>query len=309
MGNLVDTCLSQLVRLVHSANTELLALIQGQVDNTKDDTLPDWLYANWYTRPAAEQLARAIIPGRTSLVPALHAALASTGQWETGWVVLQALPGNKCVAGRNQFTRVLLSGEYANVARPGAPVAPGDGLAVLNRLAWLDEATGFWSARSLMAEPRHPLKRVYFSVGYADVGNVLKQLVPVLEKVGKAWSLKCPGQAHEFDRVDSLVVYVSSTDWPAFAMPIEAILPKLAPYLRDDTPPLTLPFGRGASTADSPLEDLSFGQSRCIALAPGVRTLVSTPGIRPPGALELLKQSLAKHAIDPAAPWKCKEHG
>jgi hypothetical protein len=57
------------------------------------------------------------------------------------------------------------------------------------------------------------------------------------------------------------------------------------------------------------VEDLSFGQSRCIALAPGVRTLVSTPGIRPPDALELLKQSLAKHAIDPAAPWKSKEHG
>ena len=287
------------------AHDELSALTGRNGADTKIDVLADWLYVHWYSRPAVAWDCAQIPPGRANLVPALRAALATTGRWETGWVALQVMPNNACLAGRGQFTRIVASGDYANVARPGVPVAPGDGLAVLDRLDWVDEPTSFWGARSLEAEPAHPFKRVYWSVGWNCVGNVLRRLLPVLDAADRPWSLKCPSQAAEFSRVDSLVVYVAQADWPVFEPLVRALAQQLTAYLRDGVPPLTLPIARGVALSDSPVQTQSFGQSRCVALAEGVRDLVVQARINTSESVALLKRSLRARAIDPAKPWVC----
>ena len=304
-ADIVDAPLSRLVETVRRAHDELSAFASRNDRNAQADVLADWLYLHWYSFPATAWDSAPIPPGRTNLIPALRASLAATGRWETGWVALQIMPNNACVAGRGKLTRIVASGDYANVARPGVPVAPGDGLAVLDRFDWVDEPTGFWGARSLEAEPPHPHKRVYWSVGWDSVGTVLRRLVPVLDAAERPWSLKCPSQAAEFARVDSLVVYVAQADWPVFEPPIRALAPRLAAYLRDGVPPLTLPLARGVALADSPAQTQSFGQSRCVALADGVRKLIARTDIETSEAIALLKQCLHAHAIDPAKPWVC----
>lgn len=305
----VDAHLHRLVETVRRARDRLGTPDSLQGPDARNNQLAEWLYAHWYSCPPAALDCAPVPVGRASLVPALRAALAATGRWETGWVALQVMPDNACLAGRGPLTRIVASGDYANVARPGVPVAPGDGLAVLDRLDWVDEPTGFWGARSLEAEPPHPLRRVYWSVAWDRVGDVLRRLVPVLDATGRPWSLKCPTQAAEFARVDSLVVYVAQLDWPAFEPPVRALALRLAPDLRDAVPPLTDPIARGVALADSPGRTQSFGQSRCVALAQGVRALLARPNIEAPEAVALLKHSLRACAIDPSTPWACDRDG
>jgi hypothetical protein len=302
----VDGPLLRLVEMVRRAHDEMNDLASGHGPDAQTDGLADWLYGQWYSCPATAWDPAPIPPGRTDLVPALRAALAAVGGWQAGWVALQVMPDNACLAGRGKLTRIVASGNYANVARPGVPVAPGDGLAVLDRLEWVDESTGFWATRTLEAEPAHPLRRVYWSVGWDCVGTLLRGLVPVLDAVGKPWSLKCPRQAAGFARVDSFVVYVAKADWPVFDGPVRALAPRLCASLRDGVPPLTLPIARGVALADSPVQlTQSFGQSRCVVLAEGVRTMLARTDIETSEAIALLKQCLLARAIDPAKPWLC----
>jgi HopA1 effector protein family len=301
----VDGPLSRLVETVRRAHDELTAFTSRNGPNGEVDVLADWLYLHWYSCPATAWDSAPIPPGRTNLLPALRASLAATGRWETGWVALQVMRDNACLTGRGQLTRIVASGDYANVARPGVPVAPGDELAVLDRLDWVDEPTGFWSARSLEAEPPHPLRRVYWSVGWDSIGAVLRRLVPVLDAADRPWSLKCPTQAAEFTRIDSLVVYVARADWPVFEAPVRALALRLSAYLRHSVPPLTLPIASGVALADSPARTQSFGQSRCAALAEGARALLARPDIEMPEAIALLKNCLRARAINPDRPWVC----
>lgn len=301
----VAPSLSRLVGTVRRAHDELRALVAGSGTGAPDDVLADWLYSHWYSCPEAAADSARRPPGRARLVSALRAALAAVGRWETGWVALKVLPDNACLAGRGWLTRIVASGDYANVARPGVPAAPGDGLAVLDRLEWVDEATGFWAVRSLAAEPAHPLRRLYWSVGWEYIGAVLRRLVPMLDAAQRPWSLKCPSQTADFTRVDSLVVYVSRADWPVFEPLVRTLAPQLAGWLRVAVPPLTLPVARGVALADNPAQAQSFGQHRCSALADGVRGLLAGGHLPIAEAVALLEQSLRASGIDPARPWAC----
>jgi hypothetical protein len=298
----VDAALARLARLVESARPELGALA-GAADAPV--ALADWLYAHWYTAPAPRWRAPPVTGARDILVPQLRAALAAAGRWEPGWVALRPLGRDRWLAARGALVRALAPGDYANWARPGVPPAPGDGLAVLDRLEWVDPATGFWAARSLAAEPAAPLKRLYCSVGAGAAAAVLHALIPVLDASGCPWSLKCPAEAAGFARADSMVVYLARGDWPVVEPRLLALLPRLRRELRSAVPPLTLPIGRGAAVADNPaLDGQSFGQSRCAALVAGVRALLAAPAA-PAAALGVLKQSLREHGIDPGRPWEC----
>jgi len=298
----VDVALARLGRLVGSARSELVALA---ADGTAA-ALADWLYAHWYTQPSPRGRTASVRDCRDSLVPQLRAALAAVGRWETGWVALRPLGDGRWLATRGALVRALAPGAYANWARPGVPPAPGDGLAALDRIEWVDQATGFWTARSLAAEPTAPLKRLYCSVGADAAPTVLRALVPMLDATTRPWSLKCPAESAGFARADSLVVYFAQSDWREFEPRLLELLPRLGRNLRCAVPPLTLPLGRGTALADSPAQTgQSFGQSRCAALAPGVRTLLAKPRIAE-AALGVLKQSLRDHGIDPARPWECR---
>lgn len=295
----VQASLSELASLVRSAREPLRQIAHSASDS---DLVADWLYENWY---CASNDAGGVQITQTWFMAALGAALASTGRWETGWVALAGAVDGHIVAGRGAFTRRLAPGDYANIARPGLPVEPGDGLVVLDRLHWLDEPTGFWGARSLEREPPLPHKRLYISVNCANVCSVLRRLVPRLDAVQKPWSLKCPSDPQRFARVDALIVYVSRADWALFEPVLRAVASEVEPLVRSTVPPLTQPIATGFASADSPTNGFSFGQHCCKALATGVRGLLSDDTRDPQQALGLLQSSLITHGIDPQQPWVC----
>lgn len=290
---------ASLARLVDLVNHQSAAL-QG----LPHSALTDWLYAQWYTTPAATFAHSDLQAPAQDLQTLLRAALEHPRHWESGWVALEVAAGQRVLAGRGPQRRLLIPGDFANLARPGVPVAPGDGLATWGLLSWRDPPTGFLGLRPCRAEPAGPLVRVYFSVGLPALPRVMREVVLVLETLGQPWSLKCPGQPADYGRVDSLVVYLQQADWAIAKAALTTLATRLAPHLRCATPPLTRPMGRGVAWAIDPSNHQSFGQSRAAALAVAVSTWLQS-GQDVPLHRSALVAALATAGIDPAQPWSC----
>jgi HopA1 effector protein family len=275
-----------------------------QATTAAADPIAAWLYATWYCALPAPDRPAGVERDTVDLRSALRVAPAAAGRWETGWIVLQAGQNGVCSAGRKSQMRALSPGDYANVARPGMPVAPGDALAVRQLVDWVDEATGFWCAQSSYGEPDRPLNRLYLSAGSEQVGFVLHAMTAALDGLELRYALKCPCDAGNYARADSLVVYLEREAWSGAEAVIRATVRKMQDRLRAAPPPLTRKIGPGAGMAEDPQDGMSFGESRCRALAPGVRALLGRPAGSAKGSLLVLAEALRAAGIDPARPWR-----
>ncbi len=303
----VIDALRRLLRLIRPAPEALVSAGRDRSQVPNDDAVLDefagWLYARWYTDDATQQSA-AVVPGRANLASALAVTVASSGQWETGWVALQSSPNGDCVASSRSVTRQLLPGQYANTARPGIAPRPGDGLAVCTLLDWVDDRTGFWHMQSRAGEPTKPLMRVYWNVDWPHAGHVLKCITEALDGQGIRYALKCPFRALDYRRIDAVVVYVERAMWEDAKPAIVRVAGAIEHWLRSPIPPLTRAIGPGAAWSEDPGGTLSFGESRCRALAPAVRALVTDGAAwTESDGLQVLLQSLRDARIDPRQPW------
>jgi len=306
----VDRALRRLLKTLQSAPAEIKALGQpmdgiddGAVRASELEQISSWLYTAWYTALECSEETQAVLPGRDNLASALRASIAASTRWETGWVAMRTAPSGMCLAGRGNLTRELCPGEYANLARHGMPVAPGDHIAVTEALEWIDEPTGFWCARSWTAEPQKPLVRIYFSTRSDQVGFVLMEVTETLDSLKLPYSLKCSAFASVYSRVDSLIAYLEAGSWSRTAVEITAMARRIKHHLRDATPPLTKTIAQGVAFAEDLGSNESFGQNRCRALAPAVLALLPNQRTRPGDGLDTLTESLRAAGIDPVQPW------
>jgi hypothetical protein len=306
----VDRALRRLQKILQSAPAEIKALgkpVDGIDDGTdraaKLEQISNWLYASWYTALKVSEETQTLVPGRDHLASALRASIAASTRWETGWVAMRTGSSGMCLAGRGNRTRELRPGEYVNLARHGAPVAPGDHIAVTELMEWIDEPTGFWCARSWIAEPQKPLVRVYFSTRSDQVGFVLMEATETLDSLQLPYSLKCSAFASVYSRVDSLIVYLEAGSWSRAAVKIAAMARRVKDHLRDVTPPLTKKIAKGVAFAEDLGNNESFGQNRCRALAPAALALLRDQRSSLDDKLDILTASLKAAGIDPVQPW------
>lgn len=305
LGADVQRDLIRLLRAVASAREDLLTLRDSASPGGAAaifDAFGNWLYENWYSVPGVAP-APASNRLQTNLPAAFRAALPSSTRWLSGWVVMEIGDYGACVAGRRGQARELRCGEYVNVSRPGMPVMPGDGVAVMECVDWIDWPTGFWTTRSAAGEPTPPLIRLYWSVSEAYVGSILNNLTTALEGLGLRYSLKCPVSSVDFARVDPLVVYLERSAWEVAQNTVTELARDSEAYFRESSPPLTLRIARGVAFAEDPGANESFGQSRCRALAAGVIALLGESRRSVDRGIEILTQALEDANIDPECPW------
>jgi len=266
-----------------------------------------WLYAAWYTATATADGDGLAVSGRRNLAAALQAALPASERWQEGWVVVECSPDGGCLAAHQGQVRALRPGDYANVARPGVPLVPGDCVAVVERLSWSDEQTGFWHVQSTSGAPSPPLLRLYWSVRPTDVPHVLEVLCSAVDALALRYALKCPLSPHDFTRVDSLVVYLEKSCWRAAEPAVRRVIEQVGTRLRPAWPPLTLRIAPGVAFAEDPGGGESFGQSRCRALAPAVLALREAHSARAGDGVAALGDALRAAGIDPQRPWLCNQ--
>lgn len=297
----VQADLQRLVTLIWS--DECRSIVCGSCASSyADDPLAAFLYSRWYCAPA-EPFAAVPMLGRRDLTQALRAAVTSLSCFEPGWVVSQSAQDGTCVAAKLGQSRQFRPGEYSNLSRLGLPVVPGDALAVCECLQWIDTGTGFWYLQSAAGGPDGAMIRIYFNVGQEGVGFVLRELTEALDALKLRYSLKCPFLAAAYTRVDAVILYAQRDGWPTLQPVVEALAVQLQPYLRCDHPPLTLGLAPGVAFAENPDGGVSFGESRCRALAPVVRAVIEQPVVCKDEACGRLVEGLIAAGIDPQQPW------
>jgi hypothetical protein len=277
------------------------------------------LYADWYSGCATAALGEARsndnaaatrLAGRPSLAPALRAALLSTGRFEAGWLALHCSADGRVVPARSDGStveRILNAGEYLNLGRPGVPPAPGERLAVVNRMQWVDADSGYWVACSPQAEPPHPLLRVYWAALAHTAPALLRALLPVLDHLQCPWSIKCPEEPAAFLRRDALVLYLPQAVWRRAYRPLKLAARSCRGLLRPESLPLACPLDTGVAWAESDSADESFGQARCrllaAALQPWVGAASAALPVDPVPMGAAVEAAFRGAGLDPRRPW------
>ena len=295
--------LQRLVLLVRARRGELEALTQVTDDavDSLAEAVSQWLYQHWYCALPAPDNGSLQVNG--DLASALRAAVAGSQRWLPNWVVLGTGAFGACIAGRRGETRALRCGEYASSHRPGLPVAPGDGVAVMECLDWVDVASGFWTTRSSFGHPVGPMSRFYVSADVESVFEALTSATTALDGLRVPYSLKCPVRAADFARTDSLIVYVERRHVPVTRKALVTAL-ETCP-LRPFSPPLTKRLRPGLSMADDFAVNESFGQNRCSALAAPLAEAVRSNRLER-FSVRSCVAGLCRNSIDPHRPWVCR---
>lgn len=296
VDSLTVAALKRLIDLIRHNKETIRSLPSSEVDG--------WLYANWYVVPEVAQPLSHDPLGAPPLAAGLRAALEAAEYWTRGWVVLEVGAGQSCLIGKGLLRRLVRPGEFANMARWGAPAAPGDEVAAFKFLTWVDPPTGFFVVQTDQCDANDVVVRLYVSVSAEQIGNVLPLLVRDFDDLAITWSLKCPSNREGFSRVDSLVVYVKKEDWPTLESHLTQRVDVFRPLLRSSIPPLSKPVMVGMGFAEDPSDKQSFGQSRCKALCKAVQAIAQQERIMTNSALRALLASLDEQGIDPEHPWR-----
>lgn len=277
-----------------------LALSQG----VPETSLADQLYTMWFTGWQPPAPPRGDAPGVVARVRAAHHASAA---FATGWVALALDPTGGVIASRGGEQRWLAPGDFVNRTRPAAPVRPGDLLSVTCRQDQADEESGWWytwSSEAGQPAPDTPLLRLYWHAQVEGIMPIIAAITAALEPMALPYLLKCPVRQALFGRQDALVLYLPLDTWMTLKARLRQAHAGVAQWLAPPVPPLTLRLGRGVAAAEDPGSSLSYGQSRTIAVAEGIRAIRSMVQPSHGQILDQFALALRRHRIDPAHPYQ-----
>jgi hypothetical protein len=188
------------------------------------------------------------------------------------WRVLEQWHDGALMAQRGTLMRRLEPGEYLF---DGVPARAGrHSLVTRQRSRWsktLDPAFQY-----LFGETESDLctdeamVRYYFAPHAARLGTLVTTLQRTLDQSRLPFSLKYPLAPQALSRRDAVVLYVGARHAHSLHVQLAELAPQFRRCLRPVHALWTQPLLPGLSFAQDPAGDLSFGESRCRALAQGM---------------------------------------
>lgn len=174
----------------------------------------------------------------------------------------------------------------------------GSGLLVLDRPDHVgpDGWWRTWSEGWLRAR-RGRLARLLLTPEPEAVADLVRVLTTEPADPAWPWLLACPTDPAQLRSAGSVTLF-----GPARAPLPEGLVARVAPLLREGSPPLCRPLARGLASAEDPGNGMSFGEHRCHLLA------LALAGAAPDPLTEVARV-FAEHGIDPAAPHRSPAAG
>lgn len=188
------------------------------------------------------------------------------------WCVLEQLPDGALIAQRGTLVRRLEPGEYLF---NGVPARAGrHSLVTRQRSRWstrLDPAFQylFGETESDVCTDE-AMVRYYFAPRAERLGALVNALRGMLDQARISFSLKYPLDPRALSRRDAVVLYVGARQAHTLHARLAALSPEITRSLRPVHALWTQPLLPGLGFAQDPKGDLSFGESRCRALAQGM---------------------------------------
>jgi hypothetical protein len=188
------------------------------------------------------------------------------------WRVLEQLRDGAVIALRGTLVRRLEPGEYLY---DGVPARAGrHSLVTRSRPRWstkLDPAFVYlFGQAEADACTDDAMVRYYFAPYPAQLGQLVQRVCQALDRACVPYSLKYPAHAQALLRNDAVVLYTGARHAHRVHACLAGLAAHIAPALRPATPLWSLPLLPGLGFAQDPAHGLSFGESRCRALALGL---------------------------------------
>jgi hypothetical protein len=263
------------------------------------------LYSHLYVRPSASAGTPSDSLAMRDHTAALSAANSGTGSWEPGWKIVEVERDGSVAVMRDQVTfwvprtglrtraSKLRRGDYCRVwvSKELRQLVPGFYFAIGNGDRADDrDATG-------------PLVRFYWNLTVGAAVQYMQLATGLLNEARIPFRTKVLSDPSSYVRADSGVLYVEQRHFRVLCPLVTRIHEAITTGLREDVPMFAKRLAPGLGLAEDPNNGLSFGQSRCNAVARAA-WLCHLRGID--GAderLRLLGGEVKKDGINPGAPF------
>ena len=194
------------------------------------------------------------------------------------WQVLEQLRDGALIARRGTLVRRLEPGEYLFDGTPAR--ASRHSVVIRQRPRWstqLDPAFQYlFGETESDACTDDAMVRYYFAPQPAQLGRLVTRLQRVLDQARLPFSLKYPLEPQALSRRDAIVLYAGARHARSLHARLAALTPELGRWLRPVHALWTEALLPGLGFAQDPAGDLSFGESRCRALAQGMLDAATT---------------------------------
>lgn len=283
-----------------------LSSVQGDPRTRMVQTLETDLYVRLYTRPSAVAEAPNYL-GQRDHVSALSAANNGRGSWEPGWRIgevdeedgrvavtkdaitfwVDPSTGIRTATGRarpGDWCRVLVAKELRNLM-PGFYFAIGDGDGADTR------------------DRPEPLVRFYWNLTAAGAAPYMAAATQTLNAMAVPFRTKVLTDPASYVRSDGGVLYLERRFFHRVRAALLTIHAAVASHLRPEVPMFTKALAPGLGLAEDPGGGMSFGQSRCRALANGLWDAFASGATDRETRLQIVRDTLEAAGIDTDRPY------
>jgi hypothetical protein len=230
----------------------------------------------------------------------LSAADHRADGWSDGWTVEGEVAIGHAVR-RGSSRAIAVTGRYVVDAVGTAPKV-GDTVSLFLPKGSRNDQPGFYVAYSTVAPlpVGEPIVRLYWRVRPSAASGLLSSLTQGLDHLGIPFAGKWV--TGDPARTDPVVVYLRRADVWTSRPVLRATKRRVADQLVDPPPLFTRRVCVGLAWAEDPDTGLSFGESRCRAVAAGLWEAWGSGADSPTGRTELVRAALAAADISPLRP-------
>ncbi len=232
------------------------------------------LYSHFYCKGAAVPVQSfeaqpSPVSSKSAFVNALSAANHGKGFVQHGWEVIDQ-KGDLIAIQQNGLRLYVNDGETSFLR-----VEPikGDKVSTSMPKELPFMSPGFYQAMGDEVLPtggNTPVVRLYWNLHAEGATVLMRALTSTFNRDRIPYRLKVVDDPNLFIRADSAVLYTAKEDYSRIRPLLELIQPKVAPYLKNETPAFTKRLRLGLGIAEQPNRGVSFGMHRCQILAEGL---------------------------------------
>lgn len=248
-----------------------------QVDESNAENfcipLADHLYKNYYSRDVSASHKHSPSIDIKAFIQRLKAVLGNDNMtFDQGWQVSESDPMGNVYASKGYYKNLFSAGHYLSESFTKPVNNGGIVKKAMNRYSYQEGDYFFYIHGNTPGEYiNNFMVRYYFNTKAEPAIEVIKELVRALDKYQLPFEMKCPADPKNFDRKDTIVLYLNKRYHHLVMEVLSSIYPGLLDHLESDVPLFTKKLFPGIGFGESPPKNsTSFGMSRCDIIAQSI---------------------------------------
>jgi len=182
--------------------------------------------------------------------------------FDAGWVIEQVDMQGAITAGKGNYKRIVLPGEFLNESSFQQKPFPNTAIRIYARKEHASVHTGFYYLFGTTIAEDNPsmLVRLYFNVKPEGSAGLVGELSALFNKYSIPFSFKCLHHPSLYTRADAAVLYFDKRYSDIIFRLLPAIYSRHSKWFNEDTPLFTRRIARGLAFAENPFhQQESFG--------------------------------------------------